>query len=148
MERKVKLFLWLTAIGALSYIFKLTMDHQLGLKAQGSDIMWSIFRLRNNESGFTESYPRDITNSSHLFGVFKGLSKVTCEPVRSKRSPWFVKRFNTSIQPFMSPLSQGIVREEFDWWKVSLFSSGGGWVSLFSSLYFPVRLMLPIKRLG
>uniref|UniRef100_A0A8C4NA64 ST3 beta-galactoside alpha-2,3-sialyltransferase 1 n=1 Tax=Eptatretus burgeri TaxID=7764 RepID=A0A8C4NA64_EPTBU len=117
MERKVKLFLWLTAIGVLSYIFKLTMDHQLWLKAQGSDIMWSIFRLRNNESGFAESYPRDITDSSHLLGVFKGLSKVTCEPVRSKTSPWFVKLFNTSIQPFMSPLSQGIVREEFDWWK-------------------------------
>uniref|UniRef100_UPI00358F3D05 CMP-N-acetylneuraminate-beta-galactosamide- alpha-2,3-sialyltransferase 1-like isoform X2 n=1 Tax=Myxine glutinosa TaxID=7769 RepID=UPI00358F3D05 len=117
MERKVKLFLWLMVIGALSYIFKLTMDLQLGLKTQDSNIMWSIFKLENKESDFIEGCPRDVADSSHSFELFKRLFKVPCEPVRSKRSPWFMKRFNASIQPFVSPLSQGIVREDFDWWQ-------------------------------
>uniref|UniRef100_UPI00358F8C46 CMP-N-acetylneuraminate-beta-galactosamide- alpha-2,3-sialyltransferase 1-like n=1 Tax=Myxine glutinosa TaxID=7769 RepID=UPI00358F8C46 len=120
MAIRVKLFFGILAIGTFSCSFLFLMvNRYYGLNILNNAIVMSISGERNDETGFSESSPTDMTNSSHLSGFFKRLcNRDTYEEIRNNRSsPWFVKRFNPSIRPFLSPLSQGIAREDFDWWQ-------------------------------
>uniref|UniRef100_UPI00358E97DF CMP-N-acetylneuraminate-beta-galactosamide- alpha-2,3-sialyltransferase 1-like isoform X1 n=1 Tax=Myxine glutinosa TaxID=7769 RepID=UPI00358E97DF len=120
MAIRVKLFFGILAIGTFSCSFLFSMvNRYYGLNILNNAIVMSIFGERNDETGFSDSCPMGMTNSSHLSSFFKQLcNRDTYEEIRNNRSsPWFVKRSNTSIRPFLSPLSQRIAREDFNWWQ-------------------------------
>uniref|UniRef100_A0A8C4PZC1 Uncharacterized protein n=1 Tax=Eptatretus burgeri TaxID=7764 RepID=A0A8C4PZC1_EPTBU len=144
MEYKVKVLLAIFAFGTFSCGFLNSMvNRQNGFNTSDRKVLLSIFGERKSETGFIESCPTDMTGSSRLFGFFKWLfSWGTCKSIRNNKSPWFLERFNASIQHEW-PLSQPLSQEEFRWWNTRQ-SSGMSYKKL-QTVLMQIQKLMPNK---